>query len=1458
MFEFKSFQKIVASQVAYITANSPLNDVNAGSTILTMIEAVSQEIYQQYIQLVNVIQSYNLETTTGEDLDNRALEYGLERNEAKKSSGYITISDESFTKVSTNVFAGTGGAVAGQATLDIDDSTGFLDPGGVMPIGGWPKIIVGRSAGTEQTIEYTDIVSHTTYYTVMLNATITGSHKIGESIIYSQRGLRSINSGSVVYVPQTNISDRIDFILNETATLADGEDETENILVTANIAGIDGNIPLGSIDTFETTPFVGAIVENPESFTNGTDIETDSELQDRIRNTIQSLSKGTALSIITLLSGITNSEETKRVVSSNLIEPVSLSSPTRVYIDDGVGFEPTFSGKATEYVIRTAAGTEKFLQLDNYPIVKASLLTNNSQPYAINSGDKLIVAVNDVEETIIFGSTDFTTVGVGTAREVAVAINDRMSLIEARTASSNNKIIISALANTNEKIKIVTPGTGVDANDVLNFDEDKYAYTLNLYKNDVLLNKDGLTAFVDTANTAPYDLSGAPALTLEIDNKTTNPLSITFAPASFLDPTVATTDEVAAAINAELPGGYAISILDDSKVRVYSRTANEADSYIEITGGVANTILGFPTAQVQGADVDYVLNRNNGQIELTDSLIEDDVVTAGTVNTEAFLECVSPQNYPITVGVTDLAFYIDGEAVAQVITFAIASYTAEQIADLINDDKSLIGVHAYTIERGTDTYLRIATNTLDGSGTIEVDGTLTTAITLDFAYNTLSTSEEPNSAYIEPDNEEDYVLGPDQNLVVILDGDASDRVLNLIFSLEGTVTNAGGLATFDSTNVRDSYSNDNDFFNGYYIRFQNATTTPALRGYARFVSDYVGASGGFVLADDLPAAPVSGDVFDISPVTADNIVYFLNNTLITPFSIYTDVRLIKEGVKPQIATTTAGSAGGIQIPGGSANNILTPFVSDGTSGGDFEINSPDGLFYGVGDALPSAIAIAEDLRTQTNAHAADAAQHTTAIDNVNFPLASPAAVALPSLIVLVTEMLTSYDAHDADAELGIGWAYHAAQETADHSLASAVAPTTLHECVIRLNDIKTKYNAHDADSTCHGVGGSHPEARTLYTYCGGLRIKIDNALNTYTYSFVTDGLIGGTFTCGFARYLQVGEGIVLKDDDSITYLNGYVNDITAAGFLTLGADGQSDGSFVTGNDPGPLGAGLTVGDYVVINDNNTNAYTDGYIYSYTQAGAPYTVVIYDGRTLEPFDLSAYTLAQVAVCYYSPFTIDVYDRTTGAAYDIRDFTVAQNAKVSSVYDKGYIQNIAADLGTGAEPYTVTIYDEDSLAAVGTLETYTTDYGAVLKDRHAFNFNNNAVVGVDGYKYYIGLLREVQWKLDGLDSDPLNYPGIKAVGATIEVASPVVRPIRLSIDITTQGDITIGSIDSNIKNAIIQYVNNLKVGEDVLLSGVECAVKEVSGVYDVSIISPAINVIISSNELARILSSDITLI
>ena len=132
------------------------------------------------------------------------------------------------------------------------------------------------------------------------------------------------------------------------------------------------------------------------------------------------------------------------------------------------------------------------------------------------------------------------------------------------------------------------------------------------------------------------------------------------------------------------------------------------------------------------------------------------------------------------------------------------------------------------------------------------------------------------------------------------------------------------------------------------------------------------------------------------------------------------------------------------------------------------------------------------------------------------------------------------------------------------------------------------------------------------------------------------------------------------------------------------------------------------------------------------------------------------------------------------------------------------------------------------------------------------------GTDGYRYFTGLLQKVQWTVDGLESDQTNYPGLRAAGVQVEGLEPVTIPVAIGVTVTTQQGVALSGIVSSIRSAISNYVNRLKVGDDVILSEVTVAVKGVSGVFDAQITSPASNIAIADNELARIADDSISVV
>jgi len=112
-------------------------------------------------------------------------------------------------------------------------------------------------------------------------------------------------------------------------------------------------------------------------------------------------------------------------------------------------------------------------------------------------------------------------------------------------------------------------------------------------------------------------------------------------------------------------------------------------------------------------------------------------------------------------------------------------------------------------------------------------------------------------------------------------------------------------------------------------------------------------------------------------------------------------------------------------------------------------------------ALASAIALANDIQTQYNAHIPSLVFHGAA-DATNTST-SPVATDLPSLIVLVNELKGDFNAHIANT----GGAYHAVVDTAD--TVTTPDATDLASAMRLAYDIKAAFSIHQASAVYHLV-----------------------------------------------------------------------------------------------------------------------------------------------------------------------------------------------------------------------------------------------------------------------------------------------------------------------------------------------------------------------------------------------------
>ena len=710
----KSQRQIQTDILNAIISRLGLTDVNPGSVLDLLTQSVSQEDFNQYVQMSQIVRLVDLDATTGTDLENRAFEYGLTRAAAVQATGVVNILRQvdgaNYTKVTTSfVSAGVLAPSRGDTVLRVNTVTGFA-------AGGVNMVVIGRGLSNEEVKLITAIDTSNNTITINSASPLAFDHSFTEEVTFIPAGQLdiTISSGTTVSVPATGTNAQIDFATSEDQTIFAGEASVININVRALLAGAGGNVGTGTISVIDQD---GIGVTNTTAFTTGQDLETDESLRDRIRSHIQSLSRGTQQAVLNAIVGLVDAATSKRVVSANVVLPQSTSESVRVFIDDGTGFEPSFSPQASETLVEDSSRGTQRLQLDFAPIVKASIESANAEPFNLSAlvaaptttGLQLTVRIGGVggaEETISVLTSDIEFASTVTAEEIVRVINNKATIFEARTSNIGTRIVVNAVADINEDIFVDRPATVPEVEDLNTYIQLTNAEqsSLYLYKNDALLNKDGLTAAIQTPSAAgsTFNVVAGSTLVFEVDGKTSNRQTITF---STDDAGTRTPSQVAIIINREATGIVASAVENNGRLQVASATLRSSSSSIRLftTGGTstANDVFQFPTTIVTGANSDYTLNRELGTVELATALVDGDTITAGNAFSRATIRtplAVSSATR-INEGVGfNLVFDNNGSGgvVNRDIIFADDRFAAAYLDDITRTDNTEFGFNKVT------------------------------------------------------------------------------------------------------------------------------------------------------------------------------------------------------------------------------------------------------------------------------------------------------------------------------------------------------------------------------------------------------------------------------------------------------------------------------------------------------------------------------------------------------------------------------------------------------------------------------------------------------------------------------------------------------------------------------------------------------------------------------------------
>lgn len=520
----KSYNQRLGVMVRKILTDTGLSDLRVGSVISAILQAAAQSDFEIETSIVEMIKLFSIDTTEGADLDRRAAEYNIKRYTALPSTDVVRIGDSSFTKKSSKIYIGLPPPVVGDVTINVEDASDLTATG---------QVYVGRGTGNyEGPISYSSLTNNTSYWSINLTSPIARNHTGAEFVTLAQGGNRTVTAGTLVKSPANNFSPAVNFYVTRATTLVDGETLIDNVPVVATTVGTVGNVPTGSIREFSSSPFTGATVTNITVFTSGRDIELDSALRGRMRNAIQLIARGTSRSILEAVNGVSDSTDNKRVTSASLTEPINTSTPAQLYIDDGTGFEPSFTGQGVEQIVSDAAGSEQMMQVAKFPITPPMLVATIDEPYGVQVGDTLVFLIDNSQETITFVAADFDVPGAVKARELINAINSQATYITARSARNGSAIAVLANRFSDgidpETLSFVS-GT---ANDSIQFPITP-SRVMSLYNNGVLLKKNPASAIIYSLAEGDWIFGSGEAAVLSVQVDSTPIQTITFYDSDF-------------------------------------------------------------------------------------------------------------------------------------------------------------------------------------------------------------------------------------------------------------------------------------------------------------------------------------------------------------------------------------------------------------------------------------------------------------------------------------------------------------------------------------------------------------------------------------------------------------------------------------------------------------------------------------------------------------------------------------------------------------------------------------------------------------------------------------------------------------------------------------------------------------------------------------------------------------
>ena len=647
----KTYNQLLGAMIRKVLPNTPLNDINDGSVLLTLLEAAATIDLDNNTSLLSILELLSIDAVKNNDLDSRAGDFGLNRFIAQRASGAVTIQDSSIAKRSTGLYALKPAPITGSTTIYVNDASLWASSG---------ELFLGR--GTPQfegPIAYTSITNNTSFFTITLSSALKKDHLISDVVLDKQgQPDQLISAGTSIHIPSNNQSPQVDFTILRDTVLPAGEDTVTNVHIMAVKAGSQGNAGIGTITRFGSIPFQGAVVTNTSALTDGRDVESDNDLRERLKSYANTLARGTKDSILAAIIGIADTDENKQVASAVVSEPPKLGDPSIIYLDDGRGFQPSYAGQSVDTLLAVATGNEEFLQLSNYPLPRPQVVNTTDGPLSLVDGSTFSVYVDGVESSVVLQASQFRNMAAATLSEIVIAINDADANPDAafrcRLDQDSSRLLIYPSNSSAETVQVRPLSVGEDealyANSVLRFPTTIASY-IRLYRNNELLKEQDRAGSLTSLTFTDWGLAHSATYDLKVAVDGTPAQSHTFTAADFGGKDLFVTDlaDWVAAFNLSFAG--ITTTATSSNALLISSNRIGSSSILDMVGGsLRSKMFGdLPTYSV-GQDSDFQLNRQTGNLRITSGIAAGDSIAAGAADTKG-----SITSTPTITGAYDLS-----------------------------------------------------------------------------------------------------------------------------------------------------------------------------------------------------------------------------------------------------------------------------------------------------------------------------------------------------------------------------------------------------------------------------------------------------------------------------------------------------------------------------------------------------------------------------------------------------------------------------------------------------------------------------------------------------------------------------------------------------------------------------------------------------------------------------------